>query len=301
MAPSTDWHTLYPFASHEIVLGGFRCHYLDEGSGPVLLMVHGNPTWSFYWRNLVQTFRGRCRVVVPDHIGCGLSEKPSPGAYSYRLARRVADLGELIEKLGLDEITLVAHDWGGAIGMGAAVAAPQRFARLVLMNTAAFRSQDCPWRIRLCRTPLVGQLGVQGLNLFALAALRMAASHHDRMTPAVRAGLLAPYDSWRNRTALYRFVRDIPLTRRHPTYATLAEIEAGLAGLANLPVCLIWGMLDWCFTPRFLDRFLDFYPQAEVHRLFDAGHYVLEDAPEEVAAIVEGFLAEHPMRPPEGV
>lgn len=124
MPATDDWRSLYPFQSHEITLGGHGCHYLDEGTGPVLLLVHGNPTWSFYWRELVRAFRGRYRVVVPDHIGCGLSDKPAAKEYPYRLARRVADLGQLIEKLDLGQITLLAHDWGGAIGMGAALAAP---------------------------------------------------------------------------------------------------------------------------------------------------------------------------------
>ena len=128
MPAAHDWRSLYPFQSHEVTLDGHRCHYLDEGSGPVLLMVHGNPTWSFYWRNLILALRDRFRIVAVDHIGCGLSDKPAADDYSYRLARRVADLGQLIEKLDLRQITLVAHDWGGAIGMGAAVAAPERFA-----------------------------------------------------------------------------------------------------------------------------------------------------------------------------
>jgi pimeloyl-ACP methyl ester carboxylesterase len=120
-----DWRKLYPFASRELVLDGHRYHYLDEGAGPVLLLVHGNPTWSFYWRELIQAFRGRFRVVVPDHIGCGLSDKPRH--YPYRLGQHVRNLGRLIAELDLDQMTLLAHDWGGAIGLGAAVDAPQRF------------------------------------------------------------------------------------------------------------------------------------------------------------------------------
>jgi pimeloyl-ACP methyl ester carboxylesterase len=285
-----DWRSLYPFESHEIRVDGLGYHYLDEGAGPVLLMVHGNPTWSFYWRELVKAFRGRYRVVVPDHIGCGLSEKPDLAKYPFRLARRVSDLVELIERRDLRDITLVAHDWGGAIGMGAAVARPERFKRFVLLNTAAFRSQRCPLRIAACRLPWLGQLGVQGLNLFSLAALRMATEHPERLSPAVRAGLLAPYDSWKNRLAVHQFVLDIPLNPRHPSYATLAEIEAGLSQFRQHPVCLIWGMRDWCFTPHFLDRFLEFFPQADVHRLEHAGHYVVEDATEEVVARMETFL-----------
>ena len=243
-----DWRSLYPFQSHEVTLDGLRYHYLDEGSGPVLLMVHGNPTWSFYWRNLILALRGRFRIVAVDHIGCGLSDKPPAIAYSYRLARRVADLGQLIEKLDLRQMTLVAHDWGGAIGMGAAVAAPERFARFVLMNTAAFRMAHCPWPIHLCHLPGFGPLAVQGLNLFVRTALRTTVCKRERMTPAVKAGYLAPYDSWANRVAVLRFVLDIPLSPAHPSYQTLTDIEKGLARF-RAPICLIWGMRDWCFTP----------------------------------------------------
>ena len=118
--------------------------------------------------------------MAVDHIGCGLSDKPSPKDYSYHLAQRVADLREFIETLDLREITLVAHDWGGGIGMGAAVAAPERFSRFVLMNTAAFRAEGCPWPIHLCHLPLLGQVAVQGLNLFVRAAL----SHDGRQAGA---------------------------------------------------------------------------------------------------------------------
>jgi pimeloyl-ACP methyl ester carboxylesterase len=295
MTTADDWRSLYPFESHEITLDGHRYHYLDEGAGPVLLLVHGNPTWSFYWRELVRPLRERYRLVVPDHIGCGLSDKPSAKEYSYRLAQRVADLGQLIDKLDLQRVTLLAHDWGGAIGMGAAVAAPGRFARFVLFNTAAFRAERCPLRVRLCRTPLLARLGVQGLNLFARSALRMAVCRHERMTRVVRAGLLAPYDRWRHRIAIHRFVLDIPLHAGHPSYQRLSEIEAGLTQFRRHPVCLIWGMRDWCFTPAFLDRFLEFFPEAEVHRLADAGHYVIEDAHEEIVPLVEEFLRSHPL------
>lgn len=291
---SHDWRPLYPFQSHWLDLDGHRLHYLDEGSGEPLLLVHGNPTWSFCWRELVKGLRERYRLVVPDHIGCGLSDKPSPAAYSYRLAQRVSDLTRLIEHLDLGRVTLVGHDWGGAIGMGAAARAPQRFARLVLLNTAAFRSQRCPLRIRMCRAPLLGPLAVQGLNLFVRSALRMAVAHRERITPAVRAGLLAPYDTWAHRAAILRFALDIPLHPNHPSYRTLTEIEAALPQFEQHPVCLIWGMRDWCFPPAFLDRFVGFFPRAEVHRLEDAGHYVIEDAHERIVPIIETFLERHP-------
>jgi cis-3-alkyl-4-acyloxetan-2-one decarboxylase len=277
------------------MLDGHRYHYLDEGSGPVLLMVHGNPTWSFYWRNLILALRDRFRIVAVDHIGCGLSDKPPANRYSYRLAQRIVDLGQLIDKLDLRQITLVAHDWGGAIGMGAAVASPERFARFVLMNTAAFRMSQCPWPIRLCHVPILGPLGVQGLNLFVREALRTTVYKRERMTPAVKAGYLAPYNSWPNRVAVLGFVCDIPLTPKHPSYDTLLKIEQGLSQFRSHPVCLIWGMRDWCFTPKFLERFREFLPQAEVHCLDEAGHYVVEDAHEEIAPAIEDFAKRHPL------
>jgi len=289
-----DWRSLYPFSSNYVHVDGHQLHYLDEGDGPVLLLVHGNPTWSFYWRDLVQALRSGYRVVVPDHIGCGLSDKPPLGSYSYRLEDRIANIESLIDQLGLERITLLAHDWGGAIGMGAAVRMPGRFRRFVLFNTAAFRSPRCPLRIRVCRTPLLGRLAVQGLNLFARAALRMAVSRPDGLPPAIRAGLVAPYDSWANRTAIYQFVRDIPLNPRHPSYRTLADIETGLAQFHDHPIALFWGMRDWCFTPRFLDRFVELLPEAVVHRLDDAGHYVVEDAHERIVPLVEAFLEANP-------
>lgn len=292
------WQDQYPFASHYLQVPGGRLHYVDEGpaaksdssrgSTPVLLCVHGNPTWSFYWRHIVAAFRDRVRVVAVDHLGCGLSDKPQD--YTYRLADHIGNVQRLIESLDLTNITLLAHDWGGAIGMGAAGRMPQRFARFGLFNTGAFRSDRCPWRIRVCRIPLLGAWGVRGLNLFAGAAITMATEKPERFTPAVRAGYLAPYDNYANRVAVHRFVQDIPLSSSHPSYKTLLEVEEGLAKFRDKPVLLAWGMRDWCFTPHFLERFREFFPNAEVHRFADAGHYVIEDAHERIIPLVAKLL-----------
>ena len=221
-----DWKSLYDFSSHELNIDSVRYHYVDEGRGSPLLMVHGNPTWSFYWRNLIGAFRGEHRTIAPDHIGCGLSDKPKH--YSYTLARHTDNLVHLIDQLELNDITLLAHDWGGAIGLGAALQRITRFARIVLFNTGAFPPPFIPLRIRVCKTPLLGQLAIQGFNAFASAAIRMATEKPERMTPLVKAGLLAPYDGWSNRIANYQFVRDIPSSPRHPTWNVLAELEKQL-------------------------------------------------------------------------
>lgn len=296
------WRSLYPSASGRIVeLDGQRMHYLDAGpegdAAETLLCVHGNPTWSFYWRHFVDAWSGKYRVVVPDHIGCGLSDKPQE--YDYRLARHTANLSELITQLDLRNVTLLAHDWGGAIGLGAVLAQPQRFSRLVLFNTGAFHGERCPWRIRVCRMPGLGPAAVRGMNAFAKAALVMATAKPERFTAAVRAGYLAPYDSYADRVAIQRFVEDIPLHPSHPSYETLSALERGLPSLADLPISLIWGMRDWCFTPKFLDRFIHYFPRAEVHRFSDAGHYVVEDAHEQIVPLVDDFLTRHPTSPAE--
>lgn len=281
------WRSLYPFTSHYHKINGLRLHYLDEGKGEPVLFVHGNPTWSFYWRNLMLPLKKQARCIAPDHIGCGFSDKPTESEYPFTLQRRISDLCELIERLNLQGITLVAHDWGGAIGMGAAVELPDRFRRFVLMNTGAFPSPRCPLRIRVCRVPFLGRLGVQGLNLFAKAATLMAVNKHKRMTPDVKTGLLAPYDNWKNRLAVYRFVKDIPMSEKHVSYQVLRNIEQNLQRFRDEPVTLIWGMLDWCFSPDFLKQFLQYFPGADVHRFDDAGHYVVEDAYERIVPILE--------------
>jgi haloalkane dehalogenase len=327
---SIDWRQLYPFKSHwhEPGSGFGRMHYVDEGPldstigqrPETLLFVHGNPTWSFHWRRLILALRDRYRCVAPDHIGCGLSDKPRQ---FLRLWHHIDHLSSLVGALELNRITLVAQDWGGAIGLAAMLGMPTHFERIILFNTGAFPPTYIPWRIRTCRIPVLGRLAVQGANLFSLAALRMTLARRRNLEPAVAAGYLAPYDTWGNRRAVYGFVRDIP---RRPsnwilrklaeveretsvlrsdgngfvddlpvlgwcqTWRTLAAIERHLPKLADRPICLIWGMRDWCFRPDCLDRFIEAWPQAEVHRLADVGHWVVEDTPEESLAIIERFL-----------
>ncbi len=291
--PRTGFAEEYPFASHVLDLDGFGYHYIDEGQGEVLLCVHGNPTWSFAWRNLVRELSPDYRVIAVDHIGCGFSDKPQD--YEYTLAQHIRNLERFIEALDLKQITLIAHDWGGAIGLGAAGRMPSRFSRFVLMNTAAFRSTRIPFRIAVCRWPVLGPLGVRGLNLFARAALFMAVTNRSRMTEAVRKGYLAPYDSWANRVAVQRFVEDIPLKPSHPSYKTLVEVEQGLEQFREFPMQFVWGLKDWCFTPEFLKEFQKRFPQAETTTFDEAGHYLFEEAREHLPGLIREFLRKHPL------
>ncbi|MEM9351466.1 MAG: alpha/beta fold hydrolase [Planctomycetota bacterium] len=286
-----DWRNLYPFESHRLDLDGGALHYLDEGPADAeetLLFVHGNPTWSFHWRDFILSLRDQRRCVAPDHLGCGLSDpQPRP----LRLADHVENLVALVERLDLRRVTLVAQDWGGAIGLGTVLRQRERFERLVLLNTGAFPPWFIPWRIRVCRWPVFGKLALQGANAFSRAALTMTLSRTRRLSPEVAAGYLAPYDSWSRRAAVYQFVKDIPLGPSHPTWQTLAEIDAGLPGLAGVPALLCWGMRDWCFTPECLEKFRGYWPGARVLEIADAGHWVVEDAAEECLQELQGFLS----------
>jgi haloalkane dehalogenase len=283
---------LYPFASHFLDRDGLRYHYLDEGHGEPLLMLHGNPTWSFYYRDLVRGLRDRWRCVVPDHIGCGLSDKPADRRYPYSLASRVADVEALADHLGLGGLTLVLHDWGGMIGMAFARRHPGRVKRLVVLNTAAFLlppGKRLPWVLSLCRTPGLGEWLVRGLNLFCSGAARCCV--HRPLAPEVRAGYLAPYNSWSNRIAVHRFIEDIPLRPGDRSYSLAKAVQDGLGAFRGLPTFIGWGMRDFVFDADFLAGWVERVPEAEVHRFADAGHYVLEDAGAELLARVRDFLS----------
>ncbi len=284
---------LYPFESHWLDLDGLRLHYLDEGEGEPVVAVHGNPTWSFYYRELAKGLRGDHRVVVPDHIGCGLSDTPGDDRYPYTLERRIDDLSRLMEALELDDINLVVHDWGGMIGLGWAVRHPDRIRRLVVLNTAAFHlppSKPFPWQLWMVRDTPLGPLMVRGLNAFARGAARVACTR-KRLSRAVRDAYCAPYDSWSDRIATLRFVQDIPLEPGDPGYDIVSDTAARLDLFADLPVLICWGERDFVFDSHFLEIWRTIYPRAEVHGFADCGHYILEDAGDEIIPLVREFLA----------
>ncbi|HMQ31551.1 MAG TPA: alpha/beta fold hydrolase [Chloroflexaceae bacterium] len=279
---------LYPFHPARLAVTGGALSYVDEGAGPPVVMLHGNPTWSFYYRRLIAALRADRRVIAPDHLGCGLSDKPQ--AHPYTLGGHIANLGALLDYLGLATVDLVVHDWGGAIGMGWATANPGRVRRLVVLNTAAFLSPRLPWRIAVCRYPVFGDLAVRGLNGFALGGTLMAVERP--MAPEVRRGYLLPYGSWADRVAIQSFVRDIPMSPRHPTWAVVDGIDRELTALREKPMLILWGGRDWCFSDHFLAGWLARFPDAEAVRFDHAGHYVLEDAHEAIIPRVARFLAE---------
>ena len=293
MTPDLQKH--YPFTGHTLDLDGLSYHYLDEGSGDPVVMVHGNPSWSFYYRNLVLTLRERYRCIVPDHIGCGFSDKPGDERYDYTLSRRVDDLERLIDHLGLTKkIPLILHDWGGMIGMAYASRHPERIGRLVLLNTAAFhlpKEKKFPLGLKICRDTALGTLLVRGFNAFSVGASIVGCKKHP-MSEELKSAYRSPYNSWANRIATLRFVQDIPLVPGDRNYDLVSEVAAGLHRFADLPIAIFWGELDFVFDPTFLAEWKRRFPKARVKSYPDAGHYILEDMKSEVVPMIAAFLKE---------
>ncbi len=284
---------LYPWSGHTLeVEGGHRLHFLDEGEGPTLLMVHGNPTWSFYYRELVKGLGDGFRCVVPDHLGCGLSDKPA--RWGYRVPDHVDNLCALIEALDLRDVTLVVHDWGGAIGYAAAIRMPERFRRFVVFNTGAFLL-PLPLSLRALRIPGYGHGVVQGLNGFLRLGMRFAVGHTDRFEGAVRQGYFAPYATWADRQVIRRFIEEIPIERDHPNRALLQTLDQGLPTLLDRPHQVIWGLKDWIFHPGYLEGWKQRLPHGEFHVLEDCSHWVVEEASERILPLMSDFLERHPL------
>lgn len=286
----------YPFASKFVeVDGGHRLHYVDEGRGPLALMIHGNPTWSFYYRNLIRELREGRRAVAVDHIGCGLSDRPSEEDYEFSLRRRVEDLDEFVDQVVDDEqFDLVLHDWGGMIGMAWAVQNPDRIRRIVLLNTAAFHlpdSKGLPFSLWLARNTKLGALLVNRFNAFSRGATRFCVT--EKMPREVVRGYRAPYESSpRDRLATLRFVQDIPLEPGDRGYDLVSRTEENLGLFADRPILVGWGHRDFVFDRHFLERWKEIYPDAEYVEYGEAGHYVLEDRSDELCAEIARFLDE---------
>ena len=297
----------YSFAPQRIELRpGIAMSYLDEGppavdghDGEVVVMLHGNPSWSYYWRHLVLGLRDRYRCIVPDHIGMGLSDKPDDDRYRYTLQSRVDDLTALLDHLSIDgPVTLAVHDWGGMIGFGWALSHAAQVKRLVILNTAAFplpADKPMPWQLQLGRDSTLGTVLIRGFNAFAQIASYAGVAR--RMPSDVRRAYVAPYDSWASRIATLRFVQDIPLHEGALAWALVEAAGRRLPEFADRPAFIGWGLRDFVFDRHFLHGFQRALPQAEVHAFDDADHYVLEDKHEVLVPLIRSFLDTHAIRP----
>jgi len=290
--------SLYPFPSNYLDINGLKYHYLDQGEGDPIIMLHGNPTWSFYFRSLIQALSPDYRCIVPDHIGCGLSDKPDDTVYDYTLKSRVGDLENLISHLSIDrKITLIVHDWGGMIGLIFALKHLDKIGRMIIMNTSGFlppAGKKIPLRLLfILKFKWLSKLLIQGLNLFAVSALYMAT--RKGLPKDVKKGLTLPYNSWKNRIATWKFVQDIPLDESHISYEPVHDADQNLHRLTGIPMLFCWGKHDFVFDLSYLEEWKRRFPDAEFHLIEDAGHYVLEDSPDAVISLVREYLKRHPL------
>jgi haloalkane dehalogenase len=285
---------LYPFESHFVTIGRQRYHYVEEGKGEPVVMLHGNPTWSFYYRELIQKLSPHFHCLAPDHVGCGYSDKPGDSEYSYTLEQRVSDLESFLEKKGINQnIHLVVHDWGGIIGMAYAHRHPGSIKKIVLLNTAAFHipeSKNFPIALWFFRTWLGGFM-IRAFNAFSGLAT-IEGVKRIKLSKEIRSGLTAPYNSWKNRIATLRFVQDIPLTPKDAGYGLVKDVQEHLDQFRSTPTLIAWGMKDFVFDRHFLETWMKYLPGARVYRFEDSGHYILEDQQEAIGKLILDFFIE---------
>ena len=270
---------LFPFKSRFLDLDGHRVHYVDEGSGPTLLFLHGNPTWSFDYSAVITLLREDFRCVAVDYPGFGLSTA-APG-YRYLPAEHAAVIGGFVDALGLSNITLVGHDWGGPIGLAVLQHRPEILDRLVLTNTWAWPVSDPLIQVmsHVMGSP-IGRLLIRQLNLFVNVMIPVG---HRLTTPTSRQmdHYKKALDSPARREASAVFPREITSSR-----AFLADIEAGLEDIAAVPTLIIWGDGDFAFGDKDLRRWQETFTDHETVIGSGAGHFVPSDAPEQFAAAI---------------
>lgn len=283
---------LYPFESQYVEIGGHNYHYIEEGNGDPIILLHGNPSWSFYYRELILKLSSKYHCYAPDHIGMGLSDKPDDDNYNYTLPQRVEDLKQFLEAKGIsNNITLILHDWGGIIGMSYARQNPDSIKKIVLLNTAAFHlpeKKKFPLMLWFSRT-MLGAFFVRAFNSFSKGATIIGVKR-VKMSKEIRRAYCAPYNSWENRIATLRFIQDIPLKKGDPGYDYVSDVENHLHLFNNTPILIAWGMKDVVFDKHFLNTWIDYLPHSKVHQFEDCGHYILEDAQEEIGQLIIDFL-----------
>ncbi|NDC38212.1 MAG: alpha/beta fold hydrolase, partial [Proteobacteria bacterium] len=292
MSPSFTSATLkklLPYESRYVTVGGkYRMHYVDEGprNQPVVMLLHGNPTWCFYYRNLIEELRKEFRVVAPDHIGCGLSDHPTDA--HFRTRQRVDHLEEFVQTLGLSKFSLVMHDWGGPLGTSLATRRLDAVERLVYLNTTLTEIESLPRIIKRAHTPFIGQF----LTKYSMHFLKLMAEFGvaRRLSQEVKEGYFFPYRTIGRRTAIWDFVEDIPFESTHPSYPEMMRFAEKLPDLSKLPVLILWGLKDPCFHREMLPKVAAHFPKARVVEIPDASHLVLEDKPEVVIPEIAQFM-----------
>lgn len=281
----------YPFRPHYRHVNGFDMHFVDEGDGDPVVLLHGDPTWGYLWRNLIPTLAKIARCIVPDHMGMGKSEVPCE-PYPFRLIHHIANLEALIIMLDLRNITLAVHDWGGPVGLGFAIRHPDRIKRLVISNTwasARWPGAPFPRIIEMIRST-GGEKFVLEKNGYLERALTGTTYYSERISGLVMDAYRAPFPTPESRVAMLCWSRDIPVTEADPSYPEMQRIENNLSLFANTPTLIVWGMLDPVLPDSVLRWWQDIYPQAMVHRIQNASHFLQEDAPQQIGKYMSDFI-----------
>jgi haloalkane dehalogenase len=282
--PRPTWlsEELYPFESHCADIDGARVHYVDEGSGPPLLLLHGNPTWSFLYRDIINDLRDRFRCIAPDHPGFGLSSAP-PG-YGYTPAEHARVLEQLVTQLDLHEVTMMVQDWGGPIGFAVATRQADRFAAFVIGNTWAWPKSDLGTQLfsRVLGGPIGGNLILR--RNFFVEKILPGNVKRKRLSEAVMEAYRGPFPTPESRRPLHVFPREILASRPF-----LAEIARGLPALADRPALLVWPTKDIAFRDPERRHWEEIFPDHRTVVLDGAGHYIQEDAAEEIVAAIRSW------------
>jgi haloalkane dehalogenase len=281
----------FPFIPHYRRIHGFDMHYVDEGSGEPVVLIHGDPTWGYLWRKFIPPLSQRRRCIAPDHMGMGKSGTPDE-PYPYRLRHHIANLETLLLDLDVRGMTLVLHDWGGPVGLGFAIRHPERIKRLILMNTWAFApwpGGPLPRLIELIRSER-GEKFVLEKNGYVEPALLGTMTHREHLTEMVLRAYQAPFPTPASRRALLCWSRDIPVGESDPSYAEMKSIERGLFQFGKTPTLLVWGMQDPVLSEPVLHMWQRIYPHATTDEIADASHFLQEDAPDRIVSRIEEFL-----------
>lgn len=285
----------FPFRPNYKKINGFQMHYIDEGKGEPIVCVHGEPTWAYLYRKFIRELSKDNRVIVPDHMGFGKSEVPQDKPYL--LAQHVDNLTKLILQLDLNNITLVFQDWGGPISFGFAIKYPNRVKRLVIMNTSVGVAKESRrlWYESMVEDGTYDQL--MG-NMKIFIPQMMFGAFVRKMTKEERKILknayTAPFPNRESCIGAMAFPKDIPKGTNHPSSKIMQEIRDKLPLLKDKPKIIIWGMKDRIFPPKIIEIWKDIYPGIKSYEIENAGHFLQEDAPEEIIEIIQHFIIENP-------
>lgn len=279
----------YSFRPCFLQLEAGRMHYVDEGQGEVIVMVHGTPTWSFLYRNLIKKLSPHYRVIAPDHIGFGLSDKPEN--WSYLPLDHARNLSDLVERLELRDITLVVHDFGGPIGLSYAIEHPENVKRIVIMNTFMWplkgdKAFEMPNRI--FNNPL-GRFAYKRLNFSPVVMVRSAWGDKKKLTKEIHRHYIQALPTPSDRQGTWVFLQQ--LIGSSDWYQSLWDRRDNLRGK---PALIFWGMKDIAFKEKELERWKDLFPAARVVCFPEAGHFLQEEEGDQIASVMQEFLQKYP-------